>query len=351
MKPFRILVIEDDPLYHKVIQHILENSDYKIEIIPASNANEALKILETEFPDLILTDWEMPGVSGIDFCKIIQKKKELEHIPVIMCTGTNTSSENLKTAFESGVVDFVRKPFDKMELISRVNSMLKLSESYQTIKRQKEELQLEKEKSDKLLLNILPKKVAEDLKETGKTEPKLYDNVTVFYSDIVDFTEKTLQIPTDILLNELNDIIKGFDAIMDKNNCEKIKTVGDAYVAVCGLPIPDPKHAENIINAAIDSIAFLENRNKKSKYKWTVRLGIHTGQVVGGIIGTKKYIYDIFGDPVNTASRLESNSQTMRIHVSDTTYKLVKDKFEFEEQAPLEVKGKGKMKMYFVKST
>jgi len=351
MKPFRILVIEDDPVYHTVIKHILENSDYKLEIIHTSNATEALRILEKELPDLILTDWEMPEINGIEFCKIIQKKEEFEQIPIIMCTGANTSSENLKTAFESGVVDFIRKPIDKMELISRVNSMLKLSESYKKIKEQKEELQLEKDKSDKLLLNILPKKVAEDLKEKGKTEPKLYDNVTVFYSDIVDFTEKTLQIPTDILLNELNDIIKGFDAIMDKNYCEKIKTVGDAYIAVCGLPIPNPKHAKNIINAAIDSIAFLEDRNRTSKYNWTVRIGIHTGQVVGGIIGTKKYIYDIFGDPVNTASRLESNSQTMRIHVSDTTYRLVKDKFEFESQPPLEVKGKGKMNMYFVKST
>ncbi len=351
MKPFRILVIEDDPVYHKVIQHILENSDYEIKLMHSPDGNDALKMLENGLPDLILTDWEMPGISGIEFCKIIQKKKELQHIPVIMCTGINTSSENLKTAFESGVVDFIRKPIDKMELISRVNSMLKLSESYQTIKRQKEELQLEKDKSDKLLLNILPKKVAEDLKETGKTDPKLYNNVTVFYSDIVDFTEKTLQIPTNILLSELNDIIKGFDAIMDRNHCEKIKTVGDAYIAVCGMPVPDPKHAENIINAAIDSIAFLANRNIKCKYKWEVRLGIHTGQVVGGIIGTKKYIYDIFGDPVNTASRLESNSQTMRIHLSETTYKLVKDKFDFEEQPPLEVKGKGKMKMYFVKST
>jgi adenylate cyclase len=351
MRPFRILVIEDDPLYHKVIQHILENSDYKLEIIHSSNASDAFEVMEKELPDLILTDWEMPEINGIEFCKIIQKKEKFEHIPVIMCTGTNTSSESLKTAFESGVVDFVRKPIDKMELISRVNSMLRLSESYKKIKEQKEEIQLEKEKSDKLLLNILPKKVAEDLKETGKTEPKLYDNVTVFYSDIVDFTRKTLEIPTDVLLNELNDLIKGFDAIMDKNRCEKIKTVGDAYVAVCGLPTPDSKHAENVINAARDSIAFLEERNRKSKYKWTVRIGIHTGQVVGGIIGTKKYIFDIFGDPVNTASRLESNSQTMRIHLSETTYQLVKDKFEFEEQAPLEVKGKGKMKMYFVKST
>jgi class 3 adenylate cyclase len=349
MKPFRILIVEDDPIHGKIIQHILENIDHDIELIRSNNGFDALKIVKKELPDLILTDWDMPKMTGIEFCKKIQLNKELERIPVIMCTGINTSSENLQTAFESGVVDFIRKPIDKMELISRVNSMLKLSESYQTIKRQKEEIEAEKEKSDKLLLNVLPQKIANDLKEFGKTEPELYKEVTVLFSDIVDFTEKTLKISPNTLLNELNELIKGFDTIMEKHNCERIKTVGDAYLAVCGMPVPDKNHAENILNAAIDIITFLNERNEKNKYKWQVRLGINTGEVVGGIIGTKKYIYDIFGDTVNTASRLEQNSKTMRILLSETTYKLVKDKFEFEEQPPLEVKGKGIMKMYFVK--
>lgn len=349
MVPFRILVIEDDPLHDKVIQHILENSGQNLELIKAKNGFDALKILEKETPDLILTDWEMPKMSGIDFCKKIHASQDFEHIPVIMCTGIKTSSENLKTAFESGVVDFIRKPVDKVELMSRVSSMLKLSESYQTIKKQKEEIEAEKEKSDKLLLNILPKEIASDLKEYGELKPKLFKDVTVFYSDIVGFTEKTMKIHPILLIDELNEIVKGFDAIMEKNNCEKIKTVGDAYISVCGMPIPNPKHAENIINAAIDTIAYLKERNKNSKYTWEIRLGIDTGSVVAGIIGTNKYIYDIFGDPVNTASRLEANSKTMRIHVSERAYKLVKNNFEFEEQPPLEVKGKGLMKMYFVK--
>ncbi|MDA3953251.1 MAG: response regulator [Bacteroidales bacterium] len=349
MKPFKILIIEDDPIHGKIIYHILKNTGQNFQLLQSRNGFEALKILEKETPDLILTDWEMPEMSGIELCKKIQAIRDFEDIPVIMCTGIKTSSENLKTAFESGVVDFIRKPIDKVELMSRVNSMLKLSESYQTIKRQKEEIEAEKEKSDKLLLNILPQKIANDLKEFGEIKPKLYKDVTVFYSDIVGFTEKTMKIHPNTLLNELNDIVKGFDAIMVKNNCEKIKTVGDAYIAVCGLPIPNSKHAENILNAAIDTMAYLKKRNEKSKFIWEIRLGIDTGEVAGGIIGTNKFIYDIFGDPVNTASRLEQNSKTMRIHLSETTYKLVKDKYEFEEQAPLEVKGKGKMKMFFVK--
>ena len=351
MKPFKILVVEDDPIHGKIIQHILENIDLDIKILKSTNGLDALKMAVKESPDLVLTDWDMPKMTGIEFCRKIHKSRDLWHIPVIMCTGIKTSSENLKTAFESGVVDFIRKPIDKMELMSRVNSMLKLSKSYQTIRRQKEEIEAEKAKSDKLLLNILPDKIANDLKEYGKTEPELYKEVTVLFTDIVDFTQKTLKISPNRLLSELNELINGFDAIMEKHHCERIKTIGDAYLAVCGMPVANKNHAENILNAAIEIISFLNERNEISKCKWEVRLGINSGEVIGGIIGTKRYIYDIFGDTVNTASRLEKNSKTMRIHLSESTYNLVKDKFIFEEQAPLEVKGKGKMKMYFVKST
>ncbi|MCK5169730.1 MAG: response regulator, partial [Bacteroidales bacterium] len=194
------------------------------------------------------------SMNGIEFCKLIHLSEKYEHIPVIMCTRIKTSSENLKTAFESGVADFIRKPIDKMELLSRVNSMLKLSESYQTIKLQNEKIQEEKEKTDKPLLSILPKKIADDLKNYGKTEPELFDDVTIFFSDIVGFTEHTLKIDPKDLIYELNDIIDGFDEIMEKHNCERIKTVGDAFIAVCGMPIPNENHAENIINAALETI-------------------------------------------------------------------------------------------------
>jgi len=348
MPSYKILIIEDDPLHYKILSQVLREMDYHVELLKAESGIKALEILKTEIPDLILTDWDMPQMSGIDFCKIVQANKKLEQIPVIMCTGINKSSTNLKTAFDSGVVDFIRKPIDKMELVSRVNSMLRLSDSYKTIKRQKEELETEKQKSDRLLLNILPQKIAKELKEKGESKPQLYKNITVLYSDIVDFTRKTLQMPPSVLLNELNDLTKGFDLIMEKHSCEKIKTVGDAYVGVCGLPEPNPNHAQNILNAAKDIIDFLNQRNSNTDFTWEVRIGIDTGDVMGGIIGATKYVFDIFGDPVNTASRLESNSETMRIHLSERTYKLVKDEYEFEEQAPLEVKGKGLMKMFFV---
>jgi len=207
----------------------------------------------------------------------------------------------------------------------------------------------EKQKSDKLLLNILPIRVANDLKETGKTEPEAFDNVTVFFSDIIDFTKISSQLETPVLISELNSIFTTFDNIIELHQCERIKTIGDAYLAVCGMPEKNSNHAENIINAAIDILEYLTKRNQNmTQEKWKVRIGIHTGKVIGGVVGIKKYIYDVFGDTINTASRMESNSEQMKINISDTTYRIVKDKFKVTPRVPLSVKGKGKMNMYFI---
>jgi len=208
----------------------------------------------------------------------------------------------------------------------------------------------EKTKSDTLLLNILPSKVASDLKETGTTKPESYDNVTVFLSDVVGFTQKTSTLDPTFLISELNDMYTAFDDIMARNNCERIKTIGDAYLAVCGMPVENPDHAANIVRAAIQIKDYLIWRNKHSKVKWEMRIGVHSGMVVGGVVGIKKYIYDIFGDTINTTARMESNSQPMRINASEVTYNLVKDKFRFIEREEVEVEGKGMQKMYFVES-
>ncbi len=207
----------------------------------------------------------------------------------------------------------------------------------------------EKAKTDKLLLNVLPASIATDLKEKGFTEPKLYENVTVCFTDMVGFTEKATTIEPKSLIEELNAIFTAFDTIVEKNNCERIKTIGDSYMALCGLPEPDPNHAENIIRSAVEMIQYIEKKNLESDLEWQIRVGIHSGDVIAGVVGIKKYIYDVFGDTINTASRMENASLPMRINVSESTYQLVKDKFKFEERGEAPVKGKGMMKMYFIK--
>ena len=351
MAKYTVLVVDDDPLYLHAISHIILSFSEDIVTISASSAIEAIDVVKKNNPDLIIIDWEMPEMNGIDFIKRVKNCRDLSDIPVIVCTGKMTDSGNVKTAFDAGAVDFIRKPIDKVELNSRVHSMLKLSESYQTIKKQKEELIHEKEKSDLLLQNILPKKIAEKLKESGYAEPELFENVTVFFSDLVGFTKIASKMKPQMLINELNEIFTGFDLIMEQNNCERIKTIGDGYIAVCGMPEDNPNHAKNIMKSAIQINKFLEKRNRNNLQKWKIRTGIHSGRVVGGIVGIKKYIYDVFGDTINLASRLESHAEPMQIVLSKETYDKISSDFVLSEGKSIQVKGKGEIVVYIYPAT
>jgi class 3 adenylate cyclase len=210
-------------------------------------------------------------------------------------------------------------------------------------------IELEKDKSDRLLLNILPVRVANDLKMKGRTDPQVFHNVSVMFTDIVGFTKVSSGYGPQRLIDELNELFTAFDNIMETNGCERIKTIGDAYLAVCGMPVENPRHAERMTQAAMDILDYLNHRNVTSEIKWKVRIGVHSGDVVGGVVGVKKYIYDVFGDTINTASRMESHSEPMMINVSEPTYSLIKDAFIMEKREGLHVKGKGMMNMYFLR--
>jgi len=217
------------------------------------------------------------------------------------------------------------------------------------IANEKAEVEKQRQQSDKLLLNILPEEVAAELKETGTAKAKHFDNVTVIFTDFVNFTLTSEQMTPQELIDELHNCFKTFDEIINRYNIEKIKTIGDAYLAVCGLPQPDPKHAENVVSAAREISSFMTNRNKEMGDKtFRIRIGIHTGNVIAGIVGVTKFAYDIWGDTVNTAARMEQNSADGKINISQTTYDLVKEKFVCTYRGEIEAKNKGKLSMYFV---
>ncbi len=227
--------------------------------------------------------------------------------------------------------------------------------SFFQLKKANKIIAMEKDKNEQLLLNTLPVKVVNDLKENGKSEPQKFKNVTVYFSDLVGFTDISASLDPKELINELNDIYTSFDEIMIKYGCERIKTIGDAYLAVCGMPEKNPKHAEMMLMASLDVMKYIEDRSEKSQLKWKMRIGLHSGNVVGGIVGIKKYIYDVFGDTINTASRMENNSIPMKVNISEDTYQNVKNSafikennIVFENREAVEVKGKGSMNMYFV---
>lgn len=212
-----------------------------------------------------------------------------------------------------------------------------------------EDLQQEKKKSDDLLLNILPHEIAEELKATGKSKAQLYDEVSVIFTDFVNFTQISEKLGVDELLEELNINFTAFDRIMEKYGLEKIKTIGDAYLAVSGLPAANEQHADNAVLAALDIIEFVSERKKQVTYGLDIRIGINSGSLIAGIIGVKKFAYDIWGDTVNIAARMEQSSAPGKVNISESTYQLVKDNFECAHRGKIDAKHKGEMDMYFVK--
>ncbi len=343
-----LLVVEDDPVFRKIISHLVTKNNPNLAVRSVDNPADGYALAVECIPDLVITDWHMPGECGIDFCKRLRAHPRLRHVPIMMCTGVNTSSENLQTAFQAGVSDFIRKPLDYGELLARVRCQVMLRRSYKTIQRQNLAIRREKQKSERLLRSILPKKIADELKETGTSRPGFYDNVTIYIADIVGFTKKSSEMEIEQLISELNDIFSNFDRIMEAHDCERLKTVGDAYFAVCGMPDADRDHAYKMVQGAIETIEYLKRRNRMSEIRWEIRGGLNSGRVAGAIVGTNKYLYDVFGDSVNTASRLENSACPMELMVSQTTHDLVKGRVVFQGEQTIAVKGKGEMKVFTI---
>lgn len=218
--------------------------------------------------------------------------------------------------------------------------------------KQKQRISKQKKRSDELLLNILPAEVAEELKAKGSAEAQQIDEVTVLFTDFKGFTQLSEKLTPKELVAEINECFSAFDYIMEKHGVEKIKTIGDAYMAAGGLPTANNTHAENVVNAALEIQTFMQNHKAKKlaaqELFFEIRIGIHTGPVVAGIVGVKKFAYDIWGDTVNTASRMESSGEVGKVNISETTFALVKDKFNCVHRGKVQAKGKGEIDMYFV---
>jgi class 3 adenylate cyclase len=219
------------------------------------------------------------------------------------------------------------------------------------IQRTKKSIEDEKKRSDNLLLNILPEETAQELKDSGKVTAKKYESVTVLFSDFKGFTSYSETLSPEALVETIGYYFSKFDAIIEKYGLEKIKTIGDAYMCAGGLPFPSDNHAENMIKAAMEITDFVAETKKDVNAKalnFDIRIGINTGPVVAGVVGAKKFAYDIWGDTVNIASRMESASEPGKINISENTYEIIKGSFDCEYRGELDVKNKGKMKMYFV---
>ena len=217
---------------------------------------------------------------------------------------------------------------------------------------QRNRISKEKKRSDELLLNILPEETAEELKTTGTAKAKSFDSVSVLFTDFKNFTQASEKLSPEELVEEINHCYCEFDKIITKHGIEKIKTIGDAYMCAGGLPVSNSTHPVDVVQAGLEMVEFIErNKNEriaKGQPFFELRCGVHTGPVVAGIVGIKKFAYDIWGDTVNTASRMESSGEIGKVNISGTTYELIKDKFHCEHRGKVKAKNKGEIDMYFV---
>jgi len=339
-----ILVAEDENIIALDISNTLHRLGYKISGIVASG-EEIMKELEVSKPDLIMMDIMLEGnMTGIDAAKIVSEKYEL---PVVFLTAL-TDEQTLQKAKITNPFGYILKPYDEKSLHSAIEMALYKHKVEKELQLRTRELEEEKKNTDTLLKNILPEEIVHEIKTKGSVKPRFYEEVSILFTEFCDFDKITSEVDPNLLLNELNEVFEKFDDIVERYKLEKLKTIADSYMIAAGMPQKMNDHAEMIINAAIEIKDYILKRNKEKKIKLEIRIGIHTGPVVAGIVGMRKFTYDVWGDTVNIASRVTDRCEPQRINISGATHNVVGDKFNCIYRGKLDAKGKGQIDMYFV---
>jgi class 3 adenylate cyclase len=340
-----MLVVDDVEANRDLLSRRLQRQGHTV--VVAENGRQAIDLLQSQTFDLILCDIMMPEMNGYEVLQHIKADPDLRHLPVIMISALD-DIDSVVRCIELGAEDYLFKPFNPTLLKARINASLekkRLRDHEQAYLRQ---LQIEQEKSERLLLSILPKPVAEQLKQNPSTIADHFAEATVLFADIVNFTQISAHRSPIEMVNLLNQIFSAFDDLAERHGLEKIKTIGDAYMVVGGVPVPCPNHAVAIADMALDMLEAIAKFNRDTGESFNIRIGINTGPVVAGVIGTKKFIYDLWGDTVNTANRMESHSVEGCIQVTEATYHYLQKHYRFQKRGTILVKGKGEMVTYLL---
>ncbi len=344
-RPSRVLIVDDQPLNRDLLARHIRRMGHVCEM--AENGRVALEKLRSASFDLMLLDLMMPEMDGYQVLEHMQKEETLRNVPVVVISAV-TDRQSLVRCIELGAADYLFKPFDRVLLRARVTASLMRKAWHDQEEEYRRRIEDEQAKSERLLLNVLPAPIAERLKAGEEPIADLLDDVTVLFADLVGFTAYAAEHAPDEVVEALNRVYTRFDAIMERHGLEKIKTIGDAYMAVGGVPHPLKGHAEAAVRAALDMQAALPEVNAELGTALQMRIGLNSGPVVAGVIGRHKFSYDVWGDTVNTASRLQTLADPGRIQVTASLYFRVRHAFVFEERPPLDVKGKGRLEAYIL---
>jgi adenylate cyclase len=348
----KILIVDDQLANITLLEQVLQDAGY-VSVASTRNPSQVCELHRKNHFDLIVLDLQMPEMDGFQVMEALKGVETNGYLPVLVITAE--PSHKLR-ALKAGARDFISKPFDLAEVLIRVRNMLEIRLLHGETQTLYQQILAEQKISERLLLNVLPPSIAERLKGrpevTGESFTEIiadsFPEVTVLFADIVGFTKFSENLSPEALVAVLNDIFSHFDVIADGRGLEKIKTIGDAYMAVAGLPMPQTDHAQRAAHMALDMVNAMERFNERNRFKLSLRIGISTGAVVAGVIGKRKFLYDIWGDVVNTANRMETHGVSGRIQVSDSTRQQLGEPFMLEDRGPIEVKGKGEMHTWFL---
>jgi len=341
----RILVVDDIASNRDLLSRRLVREGHQVET--AEDGASALDRVIAEQFDLILLDLMMPGMSGFEVLCRLKSSSRTRHIPVIMISALDELDSTVR-CIEAGAEDYLPKPFNPILLRARINACLEKKWLRDREQAYLEELRVEKLRSESLLLNILPQTVVTRMRNGESVIADRFGQATILFSDLVGFTVLSTGLPPDRILEILSTVFSQFDHAVAEHGLEKIKTIGDAYMVAGGLPEPLPDHAHRMASLALDMLEIIQRTRASLNIDLRARIGVHTGPVVAGVIGAHKFIYDVWGDTVNTASRMETFGAPGRVHISAETRRVLGDAYLFESRGPLEIKGKGVMETYFL---
>ncbi len=353
LKNATILIVDDQEANIELLEGFLAD-DYS-NINSTTDPRRALPLFNALAPDLVLLDLHMPHLDGFEVMEQLQACiPPGAYVPILVLTA-DISPQVKQRALSEGAKDFLSKPFDPDEVLARIKNLLEtrllhlqLEHRNRILGQAMRELDEERELSEQLLLNVLPRSIADRLKHEKGIIADRFSEATVLFADIVDFTPVSSRLAPEEVVAWLNDVFSSLDRLAEQHGMEKIKTIGDCYMVVSGLPTPRPDHAEAAAELALALRDEMANRLAPHGMPTRMRVGMHSGPVVAGVIGSRKFAYDLWGDTVNTASRMESHGVDGAIQVTEATYQRLRHRYALEERGPVEIKGKGLMQTYFL---
>jgi class 3 adenylate cyclase len=348
-----VLLIDDQRLIGTAVERMFADQA-DIDFCFCQKPTEAAAVAATFQPTVILQDLVMPGIEGLDMVRLFRAAEATSQVPIIVLSAQGEALVKAQL-FAAGANDYLVKLPDPVELVARIRvhssaylHLLERDAAFSALEQSLADLQREQTKSERLLLNILPARIVDRLKAGEESIADGFPAVTVLFADLCNFTRYSQHADPHHLVDMLDEVFSMFDQLAAAHGVEKIKTIGDAYMAVAGLPVPRDDHAEAVARMALEMLDGFRALMAARGLPMEIRIGIHSGPVIAGVIGRHKFSYDLWGDTVNMASRMESHGAPSRVHVSEATRDLLEATFSFAERGSIDVKGKGAQTTFFL---